>query len=82
MANQSVRLWEAVLQGLDDTARCCSPSACGDLAQLLRTVADMPAQPKATWKRLVLNMQVCVCWWRQHMASTSKPQQPWCRKHA
>jgi hypothetical protein len=59
MANQSVRLWEAVLQGLEDTASCSSPSACHDLATLIRKATDMPPQPKATWKKLVLDMQVC-----------------------
>jgi hypothetical protein len=79
MANHSVRLWEAVLQALDDTARGRSPAACRDLALLVGKVGNMPAQPKAAWKRLVLDMQVCVF---AGGASTCKPQQPWCRKHA
>jgi hypothetical protein len=56
MANQAVRLWEAVLQGLTDAA--CGHLPAGNVQQLVIRLSDMPAQPKATWKRLVLDMQV------------------------
>jgi hypothetical protein len=67
MANQAVRLWEAMLQGLNDIPSGHYP----DILDLV-TKLDMPALPKATWKRLVLDMQVREA--QPHPVSTAHTQ--------
>lgn len=54
MANQAVRVWEALLHSLTDMR--CGKSC--NIKEVVKKVEDLRAQPKATWKRLVQDMQV------------------------
>lgn len=56
MANQAVRLWEGMLQCLPEVASTGILSR--STSDMLRQLGRMPPQPKATWNRLVLDMQV------------------------
>jgi hypothetical protein len=64
MANQVLRLWEVVLEGLSDMASNHSTqhqrSSWDGLMLLMDQVANMPDQPKATVKRLVQDVKVSV----------------------
>ncbi len=63
MATSFVGIWAEAVKHLD-AAR--DPKGCTDLslyavALNLRTkLQDLPPQPKATWKKLVQQLQVCI----------------------
>lgn len=57
MANQVVRLWQAVLDDLSQMASGRISGRDGTI-ELLEAIAQLPKQPKATWKRLLQDMQV------------------------
>jgi hypothetical protein len=72
MANQAVWLWEAVLQGLRDIT---SGNLTARPRDALVRLFDMPELPKASWKRLVLDMQVRE---PSHNQSAQRAQRPDC----
>lgn len=67
MANQVVRLWEAVLNNLSDIASSSDIAGNGHNTQLLDKLVSLPDPPKATWKRIVQDMQVRGRAQSQHM---------------
>lgn len=58
MTNQAVRLWTNVLQGFSDMASGTLQSMLG-VGDVLEQLVALPEQPKATWKKLLQELQVC-----------------------
>jgi hypothetical protein len=59
MANQTVRLWEAALDSLKALGTASYSDSSGERTRvLLEKIACSPPQAKASWKRLVKDMQV------------------------
>jgi hypothetical protein len=59
MASQAVRLWEAVLDGLQAIGDGDNTRA-GSVKEMLDKITSSSQQSKATWKRLLKDLQVGV----------------------
>jgi hypothetical protein len=66
---QFLRMWQGVLDSL-------TADADEQTQEILSKMQDMPAQPKATWKRLLQDMQVrgppVQTWVGQHMHTSQQ----------
>jgi plasmid stabilization system protein ParE len=73
MANQVVRLWEAVLANLAEMASSTTdPDAFSKHMGVLAKIRSLPDPPKAIWKRVIQDMQVRDRAGSQHSQHTTR----------